>query len=94
MSELNEDDIRLVMKQTDCQDVALVKNTLIRNNYDILNTICSILEIQTNQQSKQRKSEDEKTKGPFQDTFEEFRNILNEKDQIYHSNLNSNAQKR
>lgn len=69
MSTLREN-VELVMRQTECYDVNIIKKKLIEHNDDVVATVCDIMNI-----GRPVKKTDE---------FAEMRQILEEKDALFH----------
>jgi hypothetical protein len=65
--------VEVVMRQTECYNVDIIQEKLKENNYDVVNTVCAIMNIEDN-----RRKEEETQ-------FSRMRKILEEKDVIYHN---------
>lgn len=74
------EDIDIIAKQTGITDKLEIRKCYFKNNKDMTNTIMELLgpEIEFD------KVDDKSTKTTQKNEFDEIRNIMNEKERIYH----------
>lgn len=70
------EDIDIIAKQTGITDKLAIRKCYFKNNKDMTNTIMELMEIET--------SHEDKSKYTKPSEFDEIRNIMNEKERIYH----------
>ena len=75
MEQQMKKDIEIIMRQTNCLDVHLIKEKYIKYNGDIVEVVLNMLELNTATTEEKKNN-----------VFEEFRDILAEKDKIYFAN--------
>ena len=75
------ENVEIVMRQTSCYDVKLIKEKLAANRDDVVATICDLLDI--------------RAPDPPKDPMSDVRTVLEEKDAMFHAKIaDPNARKR
>jgi hypothetical protein len=77
LSDAQKEDIATIMRQTECYDTKLIKEKYEKNGNNVLETVYDILDM--------------KIEKPVATTeFDKMREILEEKDKLFHLTMNKN----